>query len=94
VIKQAYSEESIQEILTSKENKRGKMPEVFRSTNIANLFHFPFSFTSLRFRIYTKSITVWGYHVSVNLAGVLLMEDFNNMVDYDPSSCLSRSKRY
>lgn len=81
MVKEAYSEESIQEILTSKENNRGKPPEVFRSTNTANLlFHFSFSFTSLHSRTQAKSITVWGYHVTVNLAGVFLMDGFNNMV--------------
>jgi hypothetical protein len=81
VIKQTYSEESIQEILTSKENNRRKAPEVFRSTNTANLlFHFPFSFTSLRSRTHAKSIAVWGYRVIVNLAGELLMEGFNSTV--------------
>jgi len=81
VVKQAYSEESIQEILTSKENNRGKVSEVFLSINTAKLlFHLSFSFTSLHSRTQAKSNTVWGYHVTVNLAGVFLMEGFNNMV--------------
>jgi hypothetical protein len=81
VIKQAYSEESIQEILTFKENNRRKSPVAFHSTNTATLFFsllFFFHFSSFQ---NTGQINYrLGLSVIVNLAGVLLMEGFNNMV--------------